>query len=184
MRQMLWAGVGGVAALMVAGGLFVWRPWRLPYGNQVVCAAYRANPEPGQPVCIMWGQAKSRYAAFVREPTWLPSNVRWQQLTVNRPLQHGVRTPPSLTIWYQLPQGTLEVQETPSVVAVTARHARSGRLNGQPDHVAAWTVHEPGKHVVHLKLLWFDSQKHWYMVTGFNASWADVKGVAASLIDP
>ena len=181
-RRRLWLAGGALLVVIVGASLLIWRPWRIPYGNQAACTAYRENAQPGQPICITWAQANRRYPTWVRQPSWLPSTVQWQQLTVNRPLGHDALPPPGLTIWYQLPHATIQIQENPTVVGVGARHTRASRLDGQPDHVAGWTVRNPGERAVHLKELWFDADHHWYMVTGVNASWADVDGVAASLI--
>ena len=192
-RQRLWWGGGALLGVILAVSLLIWRPWRLPYGDQVACTYYQNHPQAGQPMCITWAQAQSRYPAWVRQPTWLPPTVQWQQLTVSRPVEH-VTSPPGLTILHQMPQGaSIQVFENPGIVHVSfgklitngktiaPPHVQSNRLNGKPVHFAGWTVHNPGS-ATHLKQLWFDVDRHTYQVLGINVSWADVNGVAASLI--
>ncbi len=169
----------GVALVLIAGAtLLVWRPWRLPYGGQVVCTFYRENPQPGQPTCITWAQAESRYGAWARRPTWLPAATEWQQLTVDRPLKH-LASPPMLTVLYQLPHGAqIQVQETPlAVTGGAGPRVRASRLDGQRVYVSGWV-----NWGVRLKMISFDVKHHGYQVMSFNTSWADVDGVAESLI--
>lgn len=177
-RRRLWWGGGALLVVIVGATLLTWRPWRLPYGDQVACAFYRENPKPGQPMCITWGQAKSRYSAWVRQPTWLPPTTEWQALTVDRPITHIV-PPPGLTILYQLPLGAeIQVQENPTMIdGGGGPHTHASRLDGQLVYVSGWTNAD-----THLKSLYFDEAHHWYDVMGINTSWTDVDGVAASLI--
>ena len=118
-RRRLWLGGGALLVVMVGASLLIWRPWRLPYGDQVACTYYQEHPQAGQPVCITWSQAQSRYPTWVRQPTWLPPTVQWQQLTVNRPFENVV-PPPGLTILYQMPHGaSIQVFENPGIVHVS-----------------------------------------------------------------
>lgn len=181
-RRTRWFGAGALVVMAIAAGLLVWRPWRIPYGNQTACTFYRENPGPGQAMCITWAQAKRRYPSWVRQPTWLPSTVQWQELTVNRPIHHIALPPPGLTVLYQMPHGAeIQVQENPTVIdGAGGPRTRTRRLDGQLVYVSAWT--SSSNPPTHLKVLYFDSDRHWYLVMSFNTPWADVDRVAASLM--
>lgn len=144
-------------------------------------------------MCLTWPAAESRYAAWVRKPTWLPPAVEWQQLTIARPL-HGVVSPPSLTIFYEMPHGaSIQVFESPSVVsvsfgqliangkAIAPPRVQATIVKGLRAHMAAWTVHNPGQ-ALHLNEIWVDVNHHTYQVMGSGVPLADVKNVVAGLI--
>jgi hypothetical protein len=84
-----------------------------------------------------------------------------------------------LTVLYQLPHGAqIQVQETPlAVTGGAGPRVRASRLDGQRVYVSGWV-----NWGVRLKMISFDVKHHGYQVMSFNTSWADVDGVAESLI--
>ena len=177
-RRMVLIGAPVLAVLLAAAAVFVWRPWAVPYGDQVACRAALKNHQPGQPICITWAQAKQRYPTWIRQPTWLPPGVVYQVLWLSTPVP-PVTMPGQVVVDYQLRhQAWIQIYESTGRL----QQAFPQRLNGVPVATKGWTVHNPGQAPDHLKQIAFNGQHANFVVLGMDVPWTDMNRVAATLL--
>ena len=123
MKTNVWFA-GAVGAVIIGGGVALWRPWTGPR----VTAAATINLG-----AATWSSVRAKYPTLARVPKWVPPTYQFQRV-------YGSKAGPSpnVTAYYASGKSLISVVEIAQVVQIHISDLHTVTVNRVPLEVATW----------------------------------------------